>query len=411
MAMLPNSLGTKLETIPDHVPPELVYDFDYINDPQLVADPHLRMQSLVRDAPGIFFSPWYGGHWVTTRKQVILDVTRETQIFTSRTQGIPAAEKEIKLLPLTLDPPEHTKYRAVLNPSFSPKAVAEFEPVLRQLCNELIDRVIDAGRCDFLADIAEPLPVTLFMTMAGMPTDRLHEFRGYALQATASTHGSERDAAFASIMKIMSELIKQRQARRENDLISRLLDASIDGRPPTFEEMQNYCVLLFIGGLDTVVNAMSWGIRHLARDQALQALLRSADISVLRNTVEELLRLYGVAMTIRQLTQDHRYQDVAFKRGDRILLLLPAVNYDATAFECPAQFKFDRRESHVTFNAGPHRCVGANLARLELLVLYQEWLKRVPVFRLDPEQPATYAGGMNLAIKHLPLVWTSPISG
>ncbi|EYF05651.1 cytochrome P450 [Chondromyces apiculatus] len=398
-----------MDTIPAHVPPELVYDYDNARDPRMLEDPHARMRSLILEAPPLFFSPCNGGQWFATRKKLIMDITMNpavySNVFRLAPEGQPEPEQGFRMLPIMTDPPEHTAYRAPLNQPLSAKSLAGLEAAIRAMTNELIDQVLDAGRCDFFSDIAEPLPVTLFMKLAGMPTDRLVEFRHLATQATSATVDHEtRSATFKQIAGILAETIKSRQEKREEDLISRLLDATIQGHPPTFQEMLGYSVTLFLGGLETVVNALSFGVRHLARDQELQAKLR-ADPSLLPGAIEELLRLYGIASTPRRLTRDEVCHGVQLKQGDMVLLLLPAANYDDTAFPNPEQFILGRTEPHMTFNTGPHRCVGLNLARLEMKVFYQEWLKRIPPFRLDPQAPPRFMGGFNLAITTLPLLW------
>ncbi|WP_235880168.1 cytochrome P450 [Polyangium aurulentum] len=381
----------------------------------MLEDPHARMRSLVLEAPPIFFSPFNGGQWFVTRKKIIMDITLNPEVYSNSflagtTSGGHAGEQEkqqegFKLLPIALDPPQHTAYRAPLNGPLAAKSVAALETAIRTMTNELIDKVLAAGRCDFFSEIAEPLPVTLFMKLAGMPTDRLAEFRHLATQATSATvDPATRASTFKSIAGILTETIKVRQEKREDDLISRLLDANINGRNPTFQEMLGYSVTLFLGGLETVVNALSFGVRHLARDQVLQEKLR-ADPSLLPGAIEELLRLHGVASTPRRVMRDVVCHGVQLKKDDMVLLLLPAANYDDAAFPNPEEFVIGRTEPHMTFNTGPHRCVGLNLARLEMKVFYQEWLKRVPPFRLDPQAPPRFMGGFNLAITTLPLVW------
>ncbi len=407
--------GQKLDKIPAHVPPELVYEYDNGRDPRLLEDPHARMRSLILEAPPIFFTPCNGGNWVVTRKKAIVDITMNPEVFSNAFISAAGGHSDsgehkdsqqgLPLLPVGMDPPQHTAYRAPLNQPLAAKSVAGLEPAIRAMTNELIDKVLGAGRCDFLSDIAEPLPVTLFMKLAGMPTDRLTEFRHLATQATSSTvDAATREGVFKRIAGILAEVIKSRQEKREDDLISRLLDANINGRNPTFQEMLGYSITLFLGGLETVVNALSFGVRHLARDQELQAKLR-ADTSLLPGAIEELLRLYGIAASMRQVMRDVVFHGVQFKQGDMVSLLVPAANYDDAAFPNPEQFIMGRTEQHMTFNTGPHRCVGLNLARLEMKVFYQEWLKRVPPFRLDPEKPPRFMGGFNLAISSLPLVW------
>ncbi|QRK11899.1 cytochrome P450 [Archangium violaceum] len=407
-----DSGSQKLDKIPAHVPPELVYEYDISRDPRMLEDPHARMRSLIHEAPPIFFSPCNGGQWMVTRKKAIMDMTLNTEVFSSRSTGTgenPGEHKDptggLTLLPISVDPPQHTMYRTPLNQPLSAKSVARLEPAIRDMTNELIDKVLTAGRCDFLPDIAEPLPVTLFMKLAGMPTNRLAEFRHLAAQAASPTvDPATRAATFKHIAGILAETIKARQEKREDDLISHLLDANLNGRNPDFHEMLGYSILLFLGGLDTVVNALCFGVRHLARDQELQAKLR-ADPSLIPGAIEELLRLYGIVCMPRHVARDEVYQGVQFKKGDTVLLLLPAANYDEAAFANPEQFILGRKEQHQTFNTGPHRCVGLNLARLEMKVFYQEWLKRVPPFRLDPEKKPRFIGGYTLALTSLPLVW------
>ncbi|EPX63307.1 putative cytochrome P450 hydroxylase [Cystobacter fuscus DSM 2262] len=407
-----------MDKIPAHVPPELVYEYDNSGDPRLLEDPHARMRSLILEAPPIFFTPYNGGNWVVTRKKAIVDITMNPAVYSNafimggakEDKGNHSGEHKdsqpgLTMLPIAADPPRHTAYRAPLNQPLSAKSVAGLETAIRDMTNELIDKVLGAGRCDFLSDIAEPLPVTLFMKLAGMPTDRLAEFRHLALQATSATvDHATREGVFKQIAGILAESIKARQEKREDDLLSHLLDANINGRNPTFHEMLGYSLALFIGGLETVVNALSFGVRHLARDQELQAKLR-ADPSLLPGAIEELLRLYGIASTVRRVMRDEVCHGVQFKEGDTVSLLLPAANYDDAAFPNPEQFVLGRTEQHMTFNTGPHRCVGLNLARLEMKVFYQEWLKRVPPFQLDPEKKPRFVGGFNLAIASLPLVW------
>jgi cytochrome P450 len=407
--------GQKLDKLPAHVPPELVYEYDNARDPRLLEDPHARMRSLILEAPPIFFSPCNGGMWFVTRKKTIVDITMNPEVYSNsfiaaaasgeHSGGNKDAQQGFMMLPIGVDPPQHTMYRAPLNQPLSAKAVAGLETAIRDMTNALIDKVLGAGRCDFFSDIAEPLPVTLFMKLAGMPTDRLAEFRHLATQATSSTvDAATREATFKSIAGILAQTIKSRQEKREDDLVSRLLDVNLNGRNPTFHEMLGYSITLFLGGLETVVNALSFGVRHLARDQELQAKLR-ADPSLLPGAIEELMRLHGVASTVRRVMRDDVCHGVQFKQGDMVSLLLPAANYDDEAFPNPEQFILGRKEQHQTFNTGPHRCVGLNLARLEMKVFYEEWLKRVPPFRLDPQAPPKFMGGFNLALTTLPLVW------
>jgi cytochrome P450 len=395
--------GSK-SAIPDHVPPHLIYEFDYIGDPAILAQPHERMKQIAAEAPPLFYTPYYGGHWVARSRQVLEQITLHPDVFSNHSRGIPRMETQPVLIPLTFDPPEHTTYRMPLNKHFSAKAVARLSENIHTMSNGLIDAVIEQGGCNFLHDIAEPLPVILFMQMAGMPTDRLKEFRLLAEQATAAPDPAIRQSAFGRIAEILSEVITARMAEPRDDLISHLIAADLDGRKPSFEELRSYAVILFLGGLETVVNAISFSILHLAQDPSLQSELRAAP-EKLPQAIEEFLRLYGIAMSVRRVTRDTEIAGAIVKEDESILLLIPAVNYDAEAFATPTAFCPHRKEQHVTFNMGPHRCIGANLARLELKIFLTEWLRRVPRFRLDTTKPPSFIGGLNLAVQSLDLKW------
>jgi cytochrome P450 len=273
------------------------------------------------------------------------------------------------------------------------------------MTDALIDAVIDKGRCEFLHEVAEPLPVVLFMQMAGLPSDRIKEFRHLAEEATASPDPAARGAALGAIGAILAETVTARIAEPRDDLISHIITADVGGRKLEFGEVVNYAVLLFLGGLETVVNAISFSVRYLALHPDVQDGLR-ADPASLPRAIEELLRLHGIPMTARRVATDTRLGDVELRQEDLVMLLLPAINYDPAAYSDAGSFCPMRKESHVSFNMGPHRCMGANLARLELRVFFEQWLARVPRFRLDPAKPPRFFGGLNLAVRSLDLEWT-----
>lgn len=393
--------------VPPHVPPELVYDYDHIFTPTEYGDLHDYVMHLMKDAPPIFWTPRNGGHWVSARHQTVSDMARNTEVFSSRSMQLGNPHQKVVMLPINLDPPEHTKYRAPLIPAFAPKSVQAIEQSVRDLTNQLIDKVLALGACEFQNAVAEPLPITIFMRMMGMPLERMGEFREWVSAAFSTSDPAVQQVYFDKMAGAMGELIQLRMKKREDDLISRMLDAKIDDRPPTFEEMVNYALLLFVAGLDTVVNGMCWGIRHLARDAELQERLR-ADASLIPQAVEELLRRYQVTAVPRVIAKDFVYEGVQFMKDDTLLMLLPAANLDPAVFPDPATVDIGRTTPHLAFGAGPHRCIGSHLARLEIRVLYEEWLRRVPSFRLDPERPARFHAGTVYTVMSLPLLWTPP---
>jgi len=384
-------------------------DFDVFNDPRFAAagDPHGALRLLGEEAGyGIYWTPRNGGHWFINDYDLIFQAARSPELFSSKAITVPALPPELepRLIPLTLDPPEHGAYRLPLMRAFAPARVKDMEPAIRAFTVKLIQSVAAEGRCDFVHAIAEPLPISIFMRLMGMDVSRLAEFRGWIVDMM-SPDEAPRTRCYANIRRMMAELIEARQSRREDDLISRLLDSEIDGRPVTIEEMHGYCLLLFAAGLDTVANAMAFSMRHLATHPALQEQLRTTP-ALIPEAIEEFLRKFGVPTPPRTVNRDAEFGGVRLKAGERVVLLLPACNYDPKVFPQAGDFEIGRANKvHLTFNSGPHRCIGSHLARLELRTLYEEWLARMPNVRPDPAAAPEYRLGLTLACVKLPLVW------
>jgi cytochrome P450 len=394
---------------PSHIDRRRIVDYDIFEDPRFKAagDPHAALRQLGADAGyGIFWTPRNGGHWFINDYELIFQAARAPDLFSSKAMTVPPmpAELEPRLIPLTLDPPEHGAYRLPLMRAFAPARVKAMEPSIRAFTAQLVESIADQGRCDFVHAIAEPLPIIIFMRLMGMDISRLGEFRRWIVDMMQPDEAT-RARSYANIREMMGELIEARKRERAHDLISALLDSDIDGRPVTTEEMHGYCLLLFAAGLDTVANAMAFSMRHLAGDADLQNRLRE-NPNLIPEAVEEFLRKFGVPTPPRTVSRDAQFGGVHLKAGERVVLLLPACNFDPKVFPEPEKFALGRENMlHLTFNSGPHRCIGAHLARLELKTLYEEWFKRMPNVRLDPATAPQYRLGLALACVKLPLLW------
>ena len=394
--------------IPSHIDPAHVVDFDIFNDDRFKqpGGPHAALSRLAEEAGrGMLWTSHNGGHWMINDHELLFEAVRDPGLFSSTAMTIPPmpAELEPKLIPLFTDPPQHGPYRMPLMKAFAPGRIQAMERDIRAFAVELIEAVAGKERFDFFDKVAEPMPVVIFMKLMGMPLDRLHEFRGWMVDMV-SDDDIARAQSHRNVAAMMKPLIEARQAARGNDLISWLLDSDIDGRAITYDEMQAYCLLLFAAGLDTVANSIGFGMNHLASDIALQERLRK-DPSLIPEAVEELLRKYAVAMPGRTVTRDAEFGGVRLRAGERVMLMLPAGNVDPKVFPDPERFDLDRENKvHMSFNSGPHRCIGSHLARLELRVLYEEWFKRMPNVRLDPDLPPLYRTGPTLAVHRLQLI-------
>jgi cytochrome P450 len=403
--------------IPPHVKPGNVVDYDIFGDRRFRAtgDLHEGLFKLAEEeGRGIHWTPHNGGHWFINDHELLFQAARDPELFSNNREAsgegtlvmIPPMEGggEPRFGPQSMNPPRHGVYRLPLMKAFAPNEIKRMEAGIRALAIELITSLAPLGRGEFLNAVAEPLPVTVFMNMMGMPLSRLNEFRGW-MSDMVSADNVKRASAFANVDRAMGELVAARQAKREDDLISRLLDSDIEGRPPTMEEMQAYCLLLFTAGLDTLVNAFTFGMYHLARHPELQERIRR-NPALIPALIEEVLRRYAVVMLPRMVGHDAEFAGVQLKKGERVLLMLPAGNLDPRAFADPMKFDVDRQnKAHMTFNSGPHRCVGSHLARLEMRVFFEEWFARMPNVRFDPDELPTYRPGLNLTICRLPLLW------
>lgn len=402
---------------PDHVPDAAVYDFDMYHDPALLRDPHERVRELLREAPPVFWTPRHRGHWVVTGHHENYTLSRDPATFTSEVvtpeqaagmmAHLPPNFGHVPVaIPIQLDPPAHTIYRAPLQAAFSPKAMMARKEEIRQLANELIDAVAAQGACDFISAIAEPLPVTVFLKMLGLPVERLAEFRVLVHEHMAPSK-SPMDFVFRQrkVADAMKDVFEARRVEPKDDLISLLWKSEIDGKPMTMELMEDFGVLLFIAGLDTVINGMGFGIRHLAGNPDFQNELR-ANPKLIPEAAEELLRRYTFTIPVRRVAKDTELGGFPLKQDDMVMIFLPGADLDPREFPNPEVFDMKRENNvHIAFGAGPHRCLGSHLARVELQVIYEQMLSRLPEFRLDPDKPAKFHAGNIIAIDSLPIRW------
>lgn len=404
---------------PAHIPDSLVYDFDIFADPALLVDPHKRILDLLKNAPPIFWTPRRGGQWILLSHAANFNAARDTESFSN--EIVPQAHIKAMLaqlppgaphipmpVPIILDPPDHAKYRMPLQRVFSPKTIEGLKTSIRALAAELVDSIVGKGQCEFMSEIAEPLPVKVFLKMLGLPLERMAEYR-----ALVHEHMSQIETADARrgmmrlqrVAAIMRDVVTDRRDNPQEDIISMLWKVEIDGKPTTMEDMENFGVLLFIAGLDTVMNGMGHGVRHLAEDQAMQSELR-AHPELIGEATEELLRRYTFTVPPRRVAKDIVFEGVQMKANESALLLLAAADLDSKEFPSPEKFDLNREsKTHIAFNAGPHRCLGSHLARVELQICYEEFLKRVPQFRIDPANPPTFHGGHVIGPDTLHLVW------
>jgi cytochrome P450 len=344
-----------------------------------------------------------GGHSVMlTRYEDVLWALKHPEVFSSK--DVVQIGNEVPLIPLSVDPPDHAKYRRLLDPQFSPRKMAELEPEMRKLVNEFIDGFIDRGECDFHEDYATPLPSSFFLALVGLPQSDLPTFlqwRDNTIRPTPTAEENEaqiRERTGHEITRYFEEALEERRRHPDDRLLTKLVNGEVDGRPLTQAELLGACHLLLLGGLDTVTATLDCMILYLAQHPERRDALAS-DLSLVPAAVEELLRHQTPVMMVpRIVAQDHEIGGVEFKAGDSATLLLGAANVDSDEFDGATDARFDReRNRHVAFGGGPHRCLGSHLARLELHVAMEEWHRRIPVYEIADGAEIHYSPGIRQA--------------
>lgn len=392
---------------PAHVAPERVVDFDYLAPQGHERDVHRAWSALHRPGlPDILWTPHHGGHWIATRADDIDAMQLDHTRFSMASVTIPRAAQSFRVVPLELDPPEHTPFRALLSPKFGPRPVHDLEGSVRELAIELIDKVIADGECDFVDAFAKRLPIVVFLRLVNLPL----EDRDLLLEMTeASVRGDadRRNWAAQQLQQYIGKWIVARREHPESDLISTMVNAKIAGRACTPEETFGMMVNVIFGGLDTVAASMGFAARHLAETPALRRSL-AADPKLIPGAIEEFLRRFGVPNTARVITHDFDYKGVSFKAGEQIILSKTLHGLDERRYPEPLAVDLARPASrHAAFGDGPHRCPGAGLARMELRVFLEEWLRRIPEFEITAGQRAVTSSGQVNGILSLPLSWTA----
>lgn len=406
-----------LATKPVHVPDALVYRFDYNRDTGFAKAPHQRAAELLAKAPPIFWTPHNGGHWMILRHRIALDALRETDRLSSEFisrkdyQALMASWPEelraAQPIPITVDPPDHSRLRAPLAAAFTPSAVNAMQKNIAAFAAELVDRVVPKGHCDFMPEVAEVYPVEIFLKLFGLPVEREREYRDIAKYLLSVVQfdfeaNARRNRLVADLMR--STLIDRRDNPKD-DLISRMWQFEPEGEPISLDLMESYCIVLFLGGLDTVVNALGFGVIHLAQHTELQQRLRD-ETDIMPNVVEDLLRRYSIVSPIRHSTRDQTFHGVEFRKGELVMVFTPSTAIDDEAFPEPDRLRLEKRNiGHLTFGGGPHFCLGAHLARMELAAMYHALVTRLPAFRIDPDYPPTFHGGLITGPTSLNLRW------
>jgi cytochrome P450 len=343
------------------------------------------------------------GYFIVTRYDDLRAVLEDPETYSSVQAGLRGVP--ILMPPLTEDPPRHIEYRRALNKYLSRSFLAKFTDDVRQTARDLLDKLTPDGRFDFMTDFA--VPFTSRNLARVILDDGNAERIQRAISIATRISGDGEPEAFFEIAALAEELLRERAAagRDRDDILSAIVDGTVQGRPLTMEEQVGATTILFTGGLDTTKAALGNIARHLAEHPELEARLR--DPEWVKQDLDEFLRYESPIMFMaRTVTRDTELGGCPLKAGDRVAVHYASANRDESRFEHADELNFDRaRNPHAAFGLGPHRCIGLHFARLQIEVAFSELLSRVTNLRLADGTPAESAVGVVLTYEHLPVTF------
>jgi cytochrome P450 len=394
----------------DHPPvTDWVHDFDH-TDPRWTENPFPIWDELRSECPVVHTKRFLGVYLPTTY-QAVKEIAYDTEHFSSRRIIVRDVRPELvknAAPPITSDPPEHKPAKQLLLPPFTPDAMKKLEPRVRAICNELIDEFIHDGKCDAAARYTKHVPVRAIAHMLGIPEkdgDLFIRWIHQILELSIKDESMLRQAV-GEMTAYFGEHIEERKKHPTDDLISTLMNAKdSNGQPLDDTHVLGSLRLLLIAGIDTTWSAIGSSLWHLAKTPADRDRL-IAEPALMPTAIEELLRAYSPVTMAREVIKETEIAGCPIKPGNMVLLSFPAANRDPAMFPDADKVVIDRKENrHAAFGLGIHRCVGSNLARMEMTVAIEEWLKRIPEFALDPAGQVTWSEGTVRGPRQLPMLF------
>lgn len=398
--------GTSEATIPGHVDPALVVDFDYRNPPGFEARDVYKAYARLHEGPDIPWTPHYGGHWIATRAEDIKWMQESWELFSNTEKSVPKGLMP-PMPPITFDPPDHSRYRAVLNPYFAKRVIeGTYQPRAREIISGLIEGLRTKGHCEFVNEFSFVAPLMIFWDFVNLPYERREEFLTWGRHAAGYGTDADRVAAYRSVQAYLGQLLDERLEDPGDDIFTGISRWRDNPRFKDRSEIIGMAELVFFGGQDTVASQIGFAMLRLAERPELQQRLKD-DPEVIPAAVEEFLRRHGLSNTGRLVRQDVERKGARMKAGDMVMVMNSLSGIDERAYPDAFTVDFDRGPvPHNSLGNGPHKCVGQHLGRMELRIFLEEWSRRMPVTRLDPDKPAPASHtGPVIGMDHLYLAW------
>jgi len=382
--------------------------------------PHDMYTTLRREAPVFWHDePGGPGFWAVTRYADVVDVNRDWERFSSHKGGVsipdltPESLAQQQMMMLNMDPPLHTRYRLLINKGFTPRMVGQLEAGMRERAQAIVDAICEQGTCDFVTDVAAELPLQVIADILGVPQHERHlvfDWSNRMVGADDPEYAATAEEGMSAAMELYAYAHNLATAKRRNptnDIVSILLQAEVEGHTLTELEFDMFFLLLSVAGNETTRNALAHGMLALIEHPEQRARLL-ADPSLLTTAIEEILRWGTPVMHFRRTAMvDTEIAGQPIAAGDKVVVFYISANRDDTVFPDPFTFDVTRTPNeHVTFGGGgPHFCLGANLARMEMRIMFETVLRRLPDMELAGPVARLQSNFIN-GIKHLPVQFT-----
>jgi cytochrome P450 len=371
-------------------------EFDHLSADH--AERHVEIYRELREQHPVAWTDAYGGFWVVSRYSDVARIARDDETFSSDHDrgGINIPPAPARNTPLEVDPPEFLHYRALLNPPFAPAALAGWDAFVSDWTAHFIDLAIESGSIDFVRELGNPVPALFTLAFLGFPLDEWQRYAEPMHDAVAcppDTPGHHRAVeGIAWVQEQIRAALAERRARPQGDLLSRIANAQLDGRPIPEERAQETVFLIIGGGVDTTTALLSNALVWLNDQPGARAYLRD-DPKRIATACEEFLRVFTPTQALaRTAMRDVEVGGQRIREGERILISWASANRDAALFDRPDEVVLDRFPNrHAAFGLGQHRCLGSNFARLEFGILLREVLRRMPDYQIDLSRAERYA--------------------
>ena len=382
------------------------------HDPAFIADP-ARVFQPIRQSHPVLHSEMYGGFWLLTRYDDVTAAALDCEAFTSAVPGttlIPSTQPRTEpLLPLELDPPAHSVYRALVNPLFAKPRIDALRPGLEALATRLLDPFVAKGGGDVMAEFAHPMSLGSLARLMDLPEDDEDRWFDWVerMYSNAILDSDDHAQAAHEAEAYIDELIAERKRDPRDDFLGTLIKAEVDGHCLSDADVRQFGMVMLLAGYETTSGAMGMSLMHLARHPELRVQLFGDPAGLAHTAVNEYLRFVSPVQVFgRNASHDVELHGQEIPAGDVVLLGYGAANRDPSAFEHPDEVILDRHPNrHVAFGHGRHLCLGANLARLELTIMFEQFAGRFPEFHVDPDHEPTWKPrGDVRALKSLHLV-------